>query len=737
MTDRIIKFIVSRCRLLAVLCIISTIIPLCFLQKAKIDNSIEVWLGTENKALEEYRNFLAKYGNEEFIVVAAVVDDPLGKEWLSIEKSIVNQLKQIEDVQNVLNIASIAEQLSKYKPDWKTTLSENEFLKDLLFGNDKHISGMIVWLKKLDNHTTRRVCVEEIESVLHDANPQTDFYMAGTPLLNVCLDRGSRQASGTFMPIALAISIIILFVILRNIKGVIAVICAIGVTTIWTVGLMIIFGKSINMVTVTLPSLIFVLSLSSGIHITIPYLRLFEESVGIRETIRKVLDDVLKPILLSNVTTSLGFASLMVAKMQPVIDFGFFASLGMLLSFLITIIVVPGMLLLLRTTPEKRDITHSHFTSLIGKKMFRHKNIVHGISLVVLIVSILITTKSRVESNVLQFFPDNSKITRDYNFIGNNLTGFYTVELDMTTDLKHGKTLLEQITSLGKILEERPEVAKVIHYGKTSSLRQSLMGTAAVPFTYFAGDNQLKQLSQHYVSKKNDQLSLRMSVFIRSMASSEFYSLLNFINLQANQVIGDFAKFKITGVVPLLNAAQKSLIDTQIRSFAIAIAMVLILIGMFMKSFRALIASLLPNILPIFSLFAIMVLMNIPLDAATVMIASVAIGIAADDTVHFLSHYREERLLTDTGEDAVETTFQKVGTELTFTSIIAVLGFLILDLASFKPIQYFGLLAGLTMITAWISDVFVLPASIASIKLWEKNDTVKSQNNSTSPKGMR
>jgi hypothetical protein len=131
-------------------------------------------------------------------------------------------------------------------------------------------------------------------------------------------------------------------------------------------------------------------------------------------------------------------------------------------------------------------------------------------------------------------------------------------------------------------------------------------------------------------------------------------------------------------------------------------------------------AALLPNLLPIFCLFASMALLGIPLDAATVMIAGVAIGIAADDTIHFLSCFRRERQSGADGPEAIRRTFEKAGAAITFTSVVAAAGFAILLLAEFKPIQYFGLLAGLTMITAWIGDVFVLPACVTTLRLWDR-----------------
>ena len=717
MVDKITEFLVARCRLLALVCVLSTAIPLYHLKDAKIDNSIEVWLGKETTEYAQYREFLAKYGNEEFVAIAGSAEDPLSEDCLAIQRKLADQFHEIEQVENVLNIADIADLLSQARSNWKPILQQNEFFHNLLIGPDGRTFGLIVWLKRMNDPAIRRIVVERIESVVKEvAAGKMDLHLAGTPLMNVALDRGSQNAARRFLPVAFIVSLGLLTIVLRSWRSVLSVVVAVAVTTIWTLGTMVLLGKTLNMVTVVLPSLLFVLCLSGGIHIVCRFEVMLLQSDDFNIALDGTLRETIRPVFLSNVTTAVGFGSLMISDMQPVVDFGIFAAVGMLLSFLFNFMVVPGALSALHAVKVNHMGSKAiHPTAAIGQAVVRRRRLVLLLTGIVLVASIGLTTRADVESNVLKFFPSNSKISRDYRFIGQNLTGFYTVELDATTESQKGSKLLKAIDKLSVRLAELPEVAKVINYRNISMCFAEIHRPAFVS----ASENPLKLMLQRYLWTQDGQSSFRMSVLIKAMSSKDFYKLLDVIEEEAKGQIGQLSEYTITGVVPLLNAAQISLINTQIRSFAVACSVILVLIALFMKSIRAMLAAILPNLVPIFLLFAIMVVLNVPFDAATVMIASVAIGIAADDTIHFLSHYRAEKLQGKSVIDAVKSTFQKAGRAITFTSVVASAGFMILVLAEFKPIQYFGLFGSVTMITAWVGDVFILPACVAILKLWE------------------
>ena len=178
--DRIAQFLAAQCRWLALIGVLSTVIPLYHLKDARIDNSIEVWLGKKTVAYTQYREFLAKYGNEEFIAIAGEADDPLSEDCLTLQRKLAGQLRQIRKVDDVLDIADIADILKQARPDWKTILQQNDFFRNLLLGSDGRTFGLIVWLKKVDDPTVRRITVEKIESVVKKAdNGKMDLRLAG------------------------------------------------------------------------------------------------------------------------------------------------------------------------------------------------------------------------------------------------------------------------------------------------------------------------------------------------------------------------------------------------------------------------------------------------------------------------------------------------------------------------------------------------------------------------------
>lgn len=719
MWDRFATVLADRSRWLAVVCLCSAAVPAYWLRNARIDNSIEVWTGTGGEAHRTYQQFLEKYGNEEFVVIAGEAQDPLADDVLAFQQGLAERLRQIDQVEGVLDLAPAAAAFRKYRPDdWKQSLGGSAFFENLLLGRDGHTYGVIVWLRRIADPPARKAVVEQIESAVAEvAGGQRQVHLAGTPIMNVALDRGSQTASRRVLPAAMIVSLVILALVLRRIGGVIAVLGAVGVTTLWTVGLMVMAGRTFNMVTVTLPSLLIVLSLSAGIHVVLRTQSLLAEEGDRRVVLRQTVREVLPAILLSNITTAIGFASLLFSDMRPVSDFGLFAAVGMTLSCLFNAAIVPGVLSWLRPSAIAVAVRPTHWTAPTGRVVAARRLWFLAAAVVVMIVCLLLMTGLRVESNVLKFFPADSQVRRDYEFVAARLTGLYTIELDAVTDTKDGSALLKQIEQLGTDLAGRPEVAQVIHYKSIAAaldpIRQSVVVAAAG-----AAENPLKLLARKYRHTDGDQISLRMSILVRAMSGTDFYALMDFARRQAAQRLPQPATYTLTGVVPLLNAAQRSLVTTQVRSFATAAITVLTLVGLFFWSWRVFLAASLPNLLPTAIFFAAMAVLHIPLDAATVMIAGVAIGIAVDDTFHFFSCYREARRSGQDNPTAIYNSYRIMGRGILFASLVATAGFAILLLAQFKPIQYFGLLAGVTMLTASAADFLVLPACVASVSLW-------------------
>ncbi len=734
MEDKISGFVTRHCGKLALACILSAALPAYLLRNVHIDNAAEVWLSTRNPARQDYADFLAKYGNEEFVAIAGTAEDPLSADCLALQKDLAGRLRRIQNVENVFTLATPAEFLSKFRPDWADLIRRNPIFRNLLLGEDGHTFGMVVYLKKIEGSTTRKTAVEGIEAAVAAVTAGgTRLHLAGSPLMNVALDRGSMQNSKRFLPAAVVVSVIILAVTLHGVVPVVAVLCAVGVSTLWAVAVPVAIGRSLNIITVVMPSLLFVLSLSGGIHIASRFMAHLGNQVSPAQAIHQALTEVMRPVFLSNVTTALGFSALSVSEMPPVVEFGIFTGIGIMISFVFNLLIVPGILCSLHRGSGITTLKAPHWTAAIGRFVCRHYKGGVVLASFAFALSIAMTLRARIESNVLEFFPADSTIREDYEFIGEKLTGLYTTEVDVTAPLEDGSAMLKTLDALSTRIAARPEVAKTLHYGEIAACFNKI-SIPTLLRSRATRENPMKPMMRQYMHREDDRISFRLSVFVRRMANSEFRSIQEFIDKEVRENVVPPATYTITGIAPLSKAAEDALIDTQIRSLALAGVLILMVIGGFMRSARAALAAVLPNLLPIFSVFAVMALLDIPFDTATVMIASVAIGIAADDTVHFLAHYKQEKWCGFSTLEAIDNSLQKAGPAITYTSVVTAAGFVVLLLADFKPIRYFGLFTSITMVAAWIGDVFVLPACVTFLRLWDRAGAVSLDDLSPSEK---
>jgi uncharacterized protein len=719
MMERLVTGLTRMSRGLTLLILVSLAGPLYLLGQARVDNSIEVWLNTGDQAHADYQEFLAKYGTEEFIVIASEDPDPLSKPCLALQKDLAVKLAQVPGVQQVLDLASIIESLSRVRANAGQALRKDPLLRDLLLGRDGRSFGLIVGLATVDVPSKRRTTVEKIEQIVQDTATEKQLYhMAGTPLMNAALDRGSQKAARTLFPVAVALALMILLKVLRGLSSLAAVFSAVVVTVLWTLALMLMMGKTFNMVTVILPSLLFVLSLAGGIHVTSRFLAFCSMGSSPIEAVQQVLSETLIPVCLSSVTTAAGFSALTLSSMQPVREFGLFAALGMLVSMGANLIVIPGVLLLL-PVQGRALATGPHWTSQWAGRAGRHRGWVLMASLGFVVLCLSLSSRVAVDANVLKFFPASSRIARDYSFVRERLTGLYSVEVDAWVPADQGKALMAAVDEMSQAMASHEHVAKVIGYAGIDAASKR-MSRSFMMNTPTARKSPLKQWQRRFINRQDNVLSLRLSVLVRGMSDRNLNTLTHSIQQQAESILGPVGSYRITGVVPLLVAAQQALIKTQIQSLGLALAIALVLIGLFMRSWRALLAAVLPNLLPIAGLFIALVLTDIALDAATVMIASVAIGIGVDDTIHFLSRYRHEKTRGLSTEQAVSDCFATIGRAITFTTLVSVAAFGLLGLAEFKPIQYFGCLSVLTLVLAWVGDVCVLPVCVALMRPWDK-----------------
>ncbi|HLX60400.1 MAG TPA: MMPL family transporter [Planctomycetota bacterium] len=712
------------CRMMALLALVSVVVPAFYLPRLRIDNSIEVWLPRDSADYKRYQSFLKKYGSDEFVIVAARVADPFAPKAIQAQRELAARLRAIEEADKVWDMPGLAAELFPGAANWQDEARKSPFLRRLVLGDDGKSVGIFVWLKDLRGSDARRVAVEKIRTAVSAfSGPDFETHLAGAPRLNVALDRASEHDARIFMPLAIGVCILTLAFMLRSFAGVAAPMCAVGVSAAWTVGLMIMTGHSLNVVTTVMPTLHFVLGLSNGIRLASRYRANLEKADDAHSAVRDTLRELLLPLLFMSLTMAVGFLSLLSSDLEPIKELGLFSAIGLMIAFLSNVLIVPGVLsMLMRRSagfqpariiqaPGRLEAgaPARHWSTRWALLSANHPLTAIAAALLALAACAALLPTLKTESNVLKFFPDDSEVARDYRFVGENLTGFYTVELDVACDESFGSLALEGIKALDKDIRGVPGVVRVDHLGTSDRLPKSAVAGAL-----------LSGLTERFYHEDEKEVSFRVCVLVNAMGSSEFYPLLKHIRESAARRIPNEARVELTGVVALLNDAQSALIGTQIKSFASAFGIVVLMMGLLFLSPRAALASILPNLLPIMLTFAGMALCGIHLDAATVMIASVAIGIAVDNTIYFLARYRDEMRAGADSLRAVENTFESIGRPVAYTSAVAAAGFAILAFAQFRPLIYFGVLTGLTMLTALAGTILLAPACVRALKVWQR-----------------
>jgi hypothetical protein len=400
------------------------------------------------------------------------------------------------------------------------------------------------------------------------------------------------------------------------------------------------------------------------------------------QAILGALQSILFPYTIAYLTTAVGFLALLSSNMEPVRDLGVFAALGIGMSFCGNLGLIPGMIKLMgkkRLIPVVTEERPSRVVSLGIFRIRKWKGAIVLTGFVFFFLPWLLLPSLTVESNVLTFFKQGSRILRDYTFIANNLGGVSTIELDF-----RGFPLdsLGYASRLAEELKDIPEIQ---------------------PIVYLAPPH------------------LRMTIVVKAMESMAFNKLVKDIRSRMNALESRKVKARLTGTVVLINQVQETLLYSQIKSFGLAFFIIFIVFIFVFRSLTLVIIGILVNLFPIAVLSCFMVIFRIPLNVATVMIASIAIGIAVDDTVYYLRRFRSEFLKEGDWEGSIERAYLYLAKPMTFTSLVTTLGFLILVLADFKPICFFGLLGAVTLTAAWAGDVILSQALLyLSPSRWRK-----------------
>lgn len=691
--------------------------PLAF--QHRVDNRIEQWVGRDPIEGARYERFREQFGSDEIVIVSYEGRPLFDSASLRVQVDVLEALEAIPAVVSVAGIPAIYRDLFGLDDanELEAELSNTPFYRNFLISNDGTVAGLVLETNPPDDIAGRRKLIHEIESAvspLRNAGWSVD--VVGPPVLNVTLDTTSRQEAARLFPLALAVSAVVLVLFLRSVRAVVVALVCAGVTLLITVGTMAAFDRPMNMVTTSMPALVWVLSLAGLIHLLHAYLVSNEGDIRVKVT--DAATRTFRPAAISSITTAVGFFSLATAPMRAVRDFGIFAGFGLLVSILATYTLGPALVRLLRIPG------HSHSTNAalhavldrVGRIATGSPRRVVGSVAALSAFATIYLPNLHTETNPLNYLPANSTIARAYETVPEKLTGLYTLEVIVDTQgswLDPGT--LAKLDALASKMESMPEVARVlspVSYLKKLNQWDNDFDPDAytLPESAAAGQRLLDEAENrdqiaHFATA--DGSAVRLAALVRVMNSSDFRRLCERV-----EALPEYRQLnaQMTGIIRQIVGAQDALVTTQLRSLGIAFLLIIpcIYIGIRSWSLTALTVAL--NIIPVLAAYALMGFAHIPLDAATVMVAGITVGIAVEDTMHILCAYQTTPTGNTSVASALRSALVQVGPSATTTTITTLAGFFVLLWSDFVPLQRFGLIAGTAMIVAWAADVFVLPA---------------------------
>jgi len=566
------------------------------------------------------------------------------------------------------------------------------------------------------------------------------MYIAGSPAVNNALKAQMQADMQKFMRITFLIIIVFLFVMFRRISAVAYPLLVIILSLLTTVGTMAWSDTAFKLPTQIVPSLLLAVSIGATVHILSIFFDRFNKTDDKKGAMVYTLKHSGLAIAMTSVTTAIGVGSFYGSEVAPVADLGIFASLGVMVSLFLTLTLLPALLSLTKLKAKaQKDM--GKFDELMGiLALFPikyYKGIIVG-SLVSVVVALIAATNIGLSHNPLFWFqPDDINRVSTIE-IDKTMNGSVTFELVVDTGKENGwndpvrlnklnelssklETYVDEYTRIGKVISLATivkETNRALHENKESSYTipddADLVSQELLLFEN-SGSDDLEDVVDSQFSKARITLKLPWTDAVKAVG------VLDYVKKEVAKTFPD-DKVETTGMVPLLINTFAGSVHSSVTSYTIAFIAITFMMMLILGSGRVGLLSMIPNLTPIILGLLLMYIMNIPLDMFTLLIGSIAIGLAVDDTIHFMHNFRRYYLESGDSTKAIQMTFLTTGKAMVITTIVLSLGFYAYMMAQMISVQNFGLLTGTVILFALLADLFLAPSLmiIAAKRGWIK-----------------
>jgi predicted RND superfamily exporter protein len=753
--------------------------PLSNVPKITMDTSTEGFMHEDDPMLINYNAFKDQFGRDERIMIAVQSDKIFTLDFLKklqkLHKELEDNLPYLDEVTSLVNVRNtrgegdqlivedLLENFPKDEADVakiKQIVMDSEFYKNLLISEDGKMTGLVIETQAYASEEKQNVdemfddfdtsAQEAPKVLLSDAQnaeivhktieivdkykgADFDIYYAGSPSVMDALKSMMQKDMKKFTRITILIVLVFLFLVFRRVSATFYPLIIIILALLTTVGSMAFAGVAFKLPTQIVPSLLLAVSVGATVHILSVFFDRFNESKDKKEALIYTMRHSGLAISMTGVTTAIGIASFAGSEVAPISDMGIFASLGVIVSLFLTLTLLPALLMLTKLKP-KETAQRGWLDNLMKKLAFiptTYPKLIAGVSILLVVVSLGLASFLKFSHYPLEWFPKDDMNYVATKLIDKKMQGTLTMEVVIDTKEENGwqdPVRLQKLDKLTKELEgfsdDKTFIGKV--FSLATVVKESNRALHENDQAYYVIPDDKALVSQELLlfenSGSDDLEDLVDSQFSKvrithKLPWKDSIDTLSMIDVVKAKYIEAFTGDEViaTGMIPILVHTFTQSIHSSARSYLIAFVLIAIMMMFIMSSVRLGLISMIPNLAPIIIGLSLMYIFHIPLDMFTLLIGSIAIGLAVDDTIHFLHNFRRYYLESHDAKLAVENTFFTTGKAMVITTIVLSLGFFSYMFGTMQSVQNFGFLTGSVIILALLADLFLAPALMVLI----------------------
>ncbi|WP_281542286.1 efflux RND transporter permease subunit [Maribacter aestuarii] len=711
----------------------------------------------------EYQQFLNQFGEEGNEVVFAVQDTALFNpvnfnRWNKFSK----QLGAFPEVDFVLSTDNLQElvkdkekqefvlvPLLKKEPETakeidsikKHLFNDLPFYDNLIFNKDSGTLRTILYLDKdIVNTSVRKDFI--LKDMIHlvdsfEEETGLDVHISGMPYVRTMNSQNIIDEIGKFILAALGVTSLIFFFFFRSLRATFISMCVVIIGVMWAFGILGLLQYEITVLTALIPPLIIVIGIPNCIFLINKYQQEVKKHGNQALSLQRVISKIGNATLMTNMTTASGFATFIITDSKLLKEFGIVASINIIGIFILSLLIIPIVYSFL-SLPKTRHLKHLNkrwidaFVNWMERIVRGQRITVYIVSIALLVISIIGIYTINISGSPIEDMPKNAEFFKDIRFFEKEFDGIMPVEI--VVDTKNPKGVLKPATlkrmdRLGEVIDEIPELSKpvsVVNLVKYS--KQAFYN--GLPKYYQLPTSQENNFIMDVARKSSDNGNLlesfvdstgqvaRITTFMRDVKTDRMEQI-------EERLLENIAKIfpeerytvYMTGSALLFLKGTKYLVKNLIISLALAIGLIALFMAYLFRSFRMIIISLIPNLLPLIVTAGIMGFVGVPIKPSTILVFSIAFGISVDDTIHFLAKYRQELTASKWKiEKSVYAALRETGVSMFYTSIVLFFGFSVFVISNFGGTVALGALVSATLLFAMLANLILLPSLLISLE---------------------